>query len=278
MGNLYLEQARFLLKYEDFATAAYFLDKGREYIPDSRELHYLSNLLLLKTGEIQPLLASLGKAAPNREPHMGEDRLMLPLLGRTKRYDEVLQVFDRWKDQADWTHQEAAVAARALAAKNRSPEALRLLREALLLYPLDDGLTRLLLELSPESRQEYTERLWSKQFLSQERENRILLMLLPFWEGEEFLQGWDMYQQRQLFSLEAEIRRGELFGWPFSPPWWKRVFFKTVFSPPGSGTFFCLMKIRASFNPILPGSKAPWDSISTGTASSRLPRSTEREI
>ena len=51
MGNLYLEQARFLLKYEDFATAAYFLDKGREYIPDSRELHYLSNLLLLKTGE-----------------------------------------------------------------------------------------------------------------------------------------------------------------------------------------------------------------------------------
>lgn len=216
MGNLYLEQARFLLKYEDYATAAYFIDKGREYIPDSRELHYLSNLLLLKTGEIKPLLAALGGDPKNGEPHREDDLMVLPLLGQTKRYDQVLAIYDRWEGEADWKPREAETVARALASLDRITDARTLLRESLLLFPLDEGLTRLLLELSPEDRAAWGMRLWSGEYLSRDRENRILLMLLPFLEGEEFLRGWTLYQERELFSLEGEIRRGELFGWDFA--------------------------------------------------------------
>jgi len=216
MGNLYLEQARFLLKYEDYATAAYFIDKGREYIPESRELHYLSNLLLLKTGEIKPLLTALGEGPVNIEPHKGDDLLTLPLLGQTKRYDQVLAIYERWESVADWKPREVETVARAMASLDRAAEARRLLRESLLFYPLDEGLTRLLMELSPEYRAAWGARLWSGGYLSRDRENRILLMLLPFLEGEEFLRGWKLYQERGLFSLEAEIRRGELLGWDFA--------------------------------------------------------------
>lgn len=214
MGTLYLEQARFLLRYGEVDGASDFIKKAAEYIPENQDLRYLSTLLMLRRGLTSEALASAEIQYTGGDPFQREwDRLRLPLFARTKQYIRVRDILQNRRDQIDWDTEELLLFAQALIALEDTPAALALLEEALARYPMESSLLGLLLEESVSARIYYQERLFKGDLLSRERENEVILLLLPLAEADAFPPLWELYRQRGLYSLEGEIRRGELFGW-----------------------------------------------------------------
>ena len=220
MGNLYLEQARFLLENDEFRGAWEFVRRASEYIPESQKFLFLSTKVLLKLGQTgEALKAMEHQSRENGTFKKDWDRLRLPLLVQTKRYREVADIHQYWGNRVDWTSEELLHLAQASIGMGNVSGAVSLLEKALERYPQESFLLELLLRHSEGSRAFYRDKLLQGKLPSREREDEVLLLLLPLGEGEDFPPLWNIYQERGLFSLEGELRRGELFGWEGGPPW-----------------------------------------------------------
>ena len=220
MGQLYLEQARFFLENGELQDAWEFILKASEYIPESQDLRYVSTDILLRQGYIQEALAAAKRQyQEDQAPRKDWDRLRLPLLVRTKDYQEAADIYRHWGDGVDWNPEELLSLARAFAGLGDIPGMIGLVERALERYPRNIPLLEILLRHSRKARTLYRRKLLHEGSLSREREDELLLLLLPLENIENFPFLWEIYRERELFSLEGEVRRGELFGWKEGPPW-----------------------------------------------------------
>lgn len=212
VGTLYLRQAEGYLAQGDYAAATASLSLAAEYVPSSREYLYLSTLLTyLQSGvvEVDAIQASFDSP---RYPEW--DLFRLPLLSRIGRHREAVELFQTYQNERiEW--QPSIVRAVAASCFEIGERALgiSLLEEGLNRSPHSSELAELLVWESEDARVEYMERLLSGELATTAWEEKVLLMLIRSVDKWKFSRLWELYLDRGLFSLDAEISRGRVMGW-----------------------------------------------------------------
>ncbi|MBI9102785.1 MAG: tetratricopeptide repeat protein [Spirochaetales bacterium] len=216
IGRLYLNEAAFLFEAGDYSESEKLINTARQFIyRDSDMLYLLGRLGFQKRDSLSKCGLYFNEALIVDDwtiyspADLAEN--YIPILFQTKNYSKSLTLLSdpdfnpRPSDSFIWMH------GRALKEAGRMADAVDTVKEGLAFYPDSRILYDLLFELAPGEQGRYADLLLNGTVNHPDLVEIILPLIIPEVE-DNVSELFDIYDERDFFNLESEIKRIKQFG------------------------------------------------------------------